>query len=57
MLNSDLDLTENQLLNVKIENESVAPTCDGTTAGKIYFNTTDNLTYVCDGTSFNQLEK
>ncbi len=40
-LSDDLDFADNELVNIRIENQAVAPTCDGTGLGKIYFNTTD----------------
>lgn len=55
-INRDLDLEGNQILQTRLENLAAAPTCDGTTIGLIYYNTTDSKTYVCDGTVFNVLE-
>lgn len=52
----DLDLENNQLLNTRIENLALAPTCDGTVNGKVYYNTTDTYSYVCNGTSWMQID-
>ncbi len=51
----DLDLEGNELKNFRIDNLDVAPTCDGTTIGRAYYNTTDNNTYICNGTSWEQI--
>lgn len=52
----DLDLENNQLLNARIENLASAPTCDGTVNGKVYHNTTNTNSYVCNGTSWVQID-
>jgi len=52
----DLDLENNQLLNARIENAAIAPTCDGTVPGKIYHDTADTNSYVCNGTSWVQID-
>lgn len=54
--NRSINLDGNEVQNVRLENLASAPTCDGTAVGRIYFNTTDNHTYSCDGTSWNKLE-
>jgi len=36
-LNRVLDLTGNQLVNFEVENLAAAPTCDGTTIGRMYY--------------------
>ena len=51
-LNRDINLLGNEALNFRVENLAAAPTCDGTLAGRLYHNTTDNVTYVCDGTTW-----
>lgn len=57
ILNKDLDLGQNQITNLRIENLSAAPTCNAAAIGQIYYNTTDKLTYTCDGVSvWNPLE-
>lgn len=48
-LSSSLDLQSNELVGARVENLASAPTCDGTKLGQIYYNTTDKLTYSCDG--------
>ncbi len=55
-LSNDLSLEGNELQNFYIENLTSAPTCDGTSIGRVYYDTTDSFTYICDGTSFNPLE-
>jgi len=48
-LSDSLDLQSNELIDIRIENLATPPTCGATEEGKIYFNTTDKLTYSCDG--------
>lgn len=48
-LSDDLDLQGNQLVNTRIENLSVAPTCDGLLEGRLYYDTVKKRTYTCDG--------
>lgn len=55
-INRNLDLENNQLSNVRLENASSAPVCNTSVQGKIYHNTTDNMTYVCNGSIWNLLE-
>ena len=49
VLNDDLDLGGSQLLNTRIENLAVAPTCDGTAVGRLYYDTVQTNIFVCDG--------
>ncbi len=53
--NGDIDLNNNQFINARIENASSDPTCDGASIGKMYFNTTDSQTYMCDGTEWSAI--
>ncbi len=57
IFNENLDMEGNEVQNLRIENLASAPTCDATAIGRIYYNTTDKLTYSCDGVStWNPLE-
>lgn len=51
----DLDLEGNELKNFRIDNLASAPNCDGIAIGRAYHNTTDNNTYVCNGTAWEQV--
>ena len=56
-LSDNLNLGGNQLYNTRLENAvSPAVACDGTQVGRMYFNTTDLNSYVCNGTQYNPLE-
>lgn len=48
----DIDLNLNQMVEAKLENLASAPTCNAGSKGRIYFNTTSSLFYVCDGTTW-----
>lgn len=52
VLSDNLDIENNQLINVRVENLASAPTCDASIIGRLYFNTTDTRSYVCDGTDW-----
>ena len=52
-IDGDLDLGANQLLQARLENADGAPwDCDSSTAGAVYFDTSDSSFYGCDGTQF-----
>jgi len=55
-ISDDLSLEGNQLAEVRVENLATVPTCDVANTGRIYFNTNDGLTYVCNGTVASPLE-
>ncbi len=54
-VNRDFDFTNHQVKNIRIDNQTTAPNCDNTVSGKIYFNTTDKNSYLCDGTKWSKL--
>ncbi len=56
VFSDDVNFGDNQLLSARIENLISAPTCDGTVIGKIYHNTTDSNSYICDGTVWEQID-
>lgn len=51
-LSDSLDLQNNELVNTRLENLGAAPTCDGTTLGKVYYDTADSTSYSCNGTAW-----
>ncbi|PID70822.1 hypothetical protein CSB37_00185 [bacterium DOLZORAL124_38_8] len=55
-INRAVDFNNNEIKNARIEHLSAAPICDTTQKGKLYFNTTDSKSYVCNGTSWNQID-
>ncbi len=55
-LGNDLDLDGNQMLNTRIENIAVPPACVAGWEGRLYFNTANSQTYVCNGSSWVQLD-
>lgn len=54
--NDDIDLQGNEIKNVRLDNLALAPTCDGTVIGRIYHNTADSNSYICNGTSWEQID-
>lgn len=55
VLNDDLDLSGSQLINTRLENLAVAPTCDGGSIGRLYYDTVQSDTFVCDGAVWSSL--
>ncbi|MBN2617176.1 MAG: hypothetical protein JXR64_02550 [Spirochaetales bacterium] len=53
----DIDLAKNQLLNAKLQNLASHPTVTASDEGFVYWNTTDNLAYVWDGTQWTDFSK
>lgn len=54
--NADVNFGGNEIQNFNIENLASAPTCDASAAGRMYFNTTNSNSYVCDGSSWQQTD-
>lgn len=54
-LSDGLSFENNEIEDVRLENLSAAPTCDGATVGKIYYNTSNNDTFTCDGSVWQSL--
>ncbi len=51
-MGGNIDLGSNQALNFRIENLGAEPTCNAGLAGRLYHNTSDDNSYVCDGTNY-----
>jgi hypothetical protein len=47
-----IDLNGNELRNVRLQNLTTAPEVGATDAGRIYFNTTDHVGYLYNGTTW-----
>lgn len=47
IIHKNIDLGNFQLENIRVENLSVAPMCDNTKRGKLYYNTTNHSINVC----------
>jgi len=56
VFSNDLSLAGNQLVNFRVENLASAPSCNAASAGRQYFNTSNNLTFICNGSAWQQLE-
>jgi hypothetical protein len=55
-ISNNLDLLGNEISDFRVENLPSAPTCDLTKTGRIYYNTTGNHGYICDGSAWNQIK-
>lgn len=55
-LSDSLDLLGSELINARVENLAVAPICDAASKGRMYHDTIDDHTYVCDGTNWVQID-
>lgn len=56
VFSSDVDFGGNQLVNARLENLPIAPLCASSSKGRAYHNTTDDYSYVCDGTVWKILD-
>ncbi|MFC1655645.1 hypothetical protein ACFL3C_02135 [Patescibacteria group bacterium] len=54
--NADINLEGNEIQNFNIENLAVAPTCDAAASGRMYHDTADTNSYICDGSSWQQID-
>ncbi len=50
------NFNDGQLVNTRIENLASDPTCDAARRGKLYYNTGNDNSYVCNGSSFVQID-
>jgi len=50
--NDDINLQGNEIQDFKIENLVASPACNAASSGRMYHNTVDTKTYVCDGTNW-----
>lgn len=51
----NIDLQQNELIRARVQNSSTAPTSP--VAGQVYFNSSDNVLYVWNGTVWHDLRK
>ncbi len=49
-ISDNLDFLGNQLINARLENLAVAPTCDGAASGRQYYDTGSGSIFTCNGT-------
>ncbi len=52
----NIDLNSNELIEARIENLGSAPTCNGANAGRLYHDTGDTFSYVCNGTGWQRID-
>lgn len=52
VFNDDVSFSGSQIIDYRIENLAVAPTCNAGARGREYFNTTNNKAFVCNGTNW-----
>lgn len=55
-VSNNLSLGGSQLVDFRVENASSAPTCDGTRNGRMYHHTIEDISYICDGASWNRVD-
>lgn len=55
VFSDDVDFTNHEIKNVRLENIDTAPLCDSTLIGKLYYDTIDSSPYICDGTQWTAL--
>lgn len=52
----NLDLLGGEMINSRIENLTAAPLCDNTSPGRLYHNTTNGYSYVCNGAQYVRID-
>ncbi len=57
VFSNNVDFGGNQIINARLENLTTAPTCDANASGRLYFNTTNQFSYVCNGTTWKQVDE
>lgn len=57
LVNRNFNFEDHQLLSARFENLAAAPTCDTSVTGKVYFDTSDSQTYICDGVDWKILSE
>lgn len=55
-INENVSLDGNELQNFQLEALASAPACTGSDDGRMYFDTSDSHTYVCDGTGWKKVD-
>lgn len=53
---NDIDVNLHELVEARIENLGAAPTCDSLTAGRVYYNTSNTYSYVCNGSTYVRID-
>ncbi len=54
---NDVNFSHNEILNVRLENLSAAPVCDSLSSGRVYHNTSDTFSYVCNATNWERIDE
>lgn len=55
-VSGNLNMNLYEVLSARAENLLSAPTCNAGSTGRFYQNTTNNQTYICDGTNWKQMD-
>ena len=56
IFSNNIDFKGNEVLNFRIENRVSAPECTAMNSGRMYHNTTDTYSYICDASEWRQLD-
>ncbi len=56
LFSNNVDFGGNEVLNFRMENLPSAPICDSNNSGKMYHNTTDKYSYICDASTWKVLD-
>jgi hypothetical protein len=54
--NDDVNLEGNEIKNFRIDNLSSAPPCNSSSRGRMYHNTSNTNSYICNGTGWIQID-
>ncbi len=53
----NVNFSGNEIINARLENLSSAPVCDNTSSGRIYHNTSDTFSYICNATNWEKIDE
>jgi hypothetical protein len=57
VFSDNVDFGGNQALNMRIENLNTAPNCEKNESGRLYYNSNDKESYVCNGDKWKQIDE
>lgn len=57
IFSDNVDFGGNQIINARFENLQEAPECTEDASGRVFFNLSNNFSYVCNGTLWKQIDE
>jgi len=57
LFTDDVNFSHNEIINARLENLTSAPACNASSSGRIYHNTSDTFSYVCNATNWERIDE